>query len=236
MVVDRLRHKYSAADGQALMAALMGTTCPPANVFELVATAVNDPSSFLRTHVARRVTVNFPELLKKLGDETPQHLEILQKCITAACNVESDHLVDKGGLPCIHALRRVGLVAPTGKTAWGLALVRTRDLAADQWELRNNPKDVPTVQGSREELCRQLVDLTHRMRGSETPADFKVHMVCRLYSVMKLTEWFNFRVEEVDGGQANVVEIETRVLFDDICRGDLKELTIQGVNAPSFAC
>jgi hypothetical protein len=57
----------------------------------------------------------------------------------------------------------------------------------------------------------------------------------RFYALTKLTGWFNFRVEENNGGQASVVEIKTQDLFDDICRKDLDNLTIQGVNAPPFA-
>ena len=54
----------------------------------------------------------------------------------------------------------------------------------------------------------------------------------RLYSVVRLTKWFNFRIEENGDGEVSVVEIEMSTLFSDICRGDLKELVIQGVNAP----
>lgn len=235
-IVARLRHVFSAADCQTLMVVLMGTTCQPAELPELVAAAINNSASFVRTRVAKHVTVNFTALLTKLRNETPHNLAVLQKYIKAACNIETDYLVDDVGVPCIHALRRVGLVAPSGPTAWGFAVVRTKDYVADEWLLRDDPNDVPTVQGSLEKLCRQLVKLTHQMRGGKAPADFSGQMMHRLYTVMKLTEWYNFRVEEDDGGRVSIVEIKTQDLFDDICRRDMGDLTIQGVNAPPFAC
>jgi hypothetical protein len=233
--VGRLRHKYSAADCQALLAVLMGTTCPPAQVPELVAAAVNGSASFVRTHVAKHVTVDFPALVRKLRAETPANLDVLQRCIEAACNIETGYLVRDAGVPNIHALRRVGLVAPSGPAAWGLAIVSTKDFVGDEWVLRDDPNDVPTIHGSVEELCRQIVELTHQRRGSTAPADFNSQMKHRFYAVAKLTGWFNFRVEERDGGQVSVVEIKTRDLFDDICRGECPNLVIQGVNAPPFA-
>jgi hypothetical protein len=251
-VIAYLRRKFSAADCQTLMAVLMGTTSPAAQLPELVAAVVGNPDSFVRTHFDRRVNgvkvldVNFPALLKKLRNEKLCHLEVLQKYTKAACNIETDYLVDNDGVPCIHALRRVGLIAPTGPTAWGFAVVRTTNFGADQWVLRNDPTDVPTIQGSKEELSRQLVELTHRMRGGNAPADFNRRMLHRLYTMTRLTGWFNFRVEEDGSGRVRVVEIKTRALFDDICRNsrrdhryhrenDPKMPAIQGVNAPLFA-
>jgi hypothetical protein len=238
-VVAHLRHVFSAADCQVLMA-VMDTTTKPAQLPELVAAAANDPASFVRTHVVRallaeNVKVDLTALLTKLRRETPNNLKVFLRCLKAACNVETDYLVSEDGVPCIHALRRVGLVTPNNKTAWGLAVVRTKNFAVDEWVLRDDPNDVPTVEGSVEELSRHLVELTHQRRGGTPPADFNRQMKHRFYALTKLTGWFNFRVEENNGGQASVVEIKTQDLFDDICRKDLDNLTIQGVNAPPFA-
>ncbi len=216
------------------MAAVMGTTTQPAQLPDLLAAAVNNPYSFVRTKLVKHIDINFTALSEKLRRETPSNLEVLLKRLQTACNVQTDYLVSEDGVPCIHALRRVGLVAPNNKTAWGLAVVRTKDFVCDEWVLRTNPGDVPTVQGPVEELSRQLIELTYLKREGKAPADFNRQMKHRFYALTKLTGWFNFRVEEDDGGRASVVEIETQDLFDDICRLDLGNLTIQGVNAPSF--
>jgi hypothetical protein len=241
-VVAHLRHTYSAADHQTFMAVQLGTTTQAAQLPELVAAAAGDAASFVRTHLAKHVTVKFAPLVAKLRKETPHNLEVLQKYIKEACDVETDFLVDDDGVPNINALRRVGLVAPSGPTAWGFAVVRTKNLVADEWVLRNHPNHVPTVQGSLAEVSRQIVELTHQMRGTSAQEYYNPMMICRLYSVTKATGWFNFRVEENDDGGASVVEIKTRALFDDICRNsrgvhrenDPKMPSIQGVNAPPF--
>jgi hypothetical protein len=242
--VFHLQHVFSAADHQMLMLVLMGTPCLPAQLLELVVATANNPDSCVRNHIAKHINVDFPKLLTKLSEEPLENREVLIKFIHAACNVETDYLVDDDGVPCIHALRRVGLVAPSGPVAWGFAVVRTKDLIADEWVLRNHPDKVPLVEGSVEEFLRQLVELTHLRRVGTAPADFNSQMEHRLYAVAKLTKWSNLRVEEHDDGQVSVVKIKTRALFDDICRNsrrdhrhpesDPKMPAIQGVNAPAF--
>ena len=175
-VVTHLRHLFSAADCQIMMAAVMGQNCTPAELPVLVMAAVNDPRSVVRRHLAKIIKCDFDALRSKLRRATPHQLEVLLKCLNAACSIEGVELVSHDGRPSLNVLRQVGLVTPNGPVAFGLAVVRTKDFIVDQWVLRRHPHHVPATPGSVDELAREIVDLTNRLRAGNTPENVNDQM------------------------------------------------------------
>ncbi len=237
-IADYLRRRYSAVEVQALSCVAMGMRCPPTQLPELFMTETRNGRSFLNTVIANMKDKGFDvatePLLRKLREETAATLIVLaERFERAYAMLATSGIASRTGITPLLVLRHAGLVAPAGKAAWGLVdVTETESLFTQEVVLRKDPRSFPGQPiGSAQEIGEQLMAL---IRQRDHLADYVSRIEPLAYLLAKKTGWFNIVVTNWKN-ETRVREITVPELLRDMHAGNCPGLTIQGVNAPTFA-
>jgi hypothetical protein len=137
------------------------------------------------------------------------------------------------GRPSFSALQRVDLVAPSGRAAWGLCVVRLDDCFCEEIVLR---EDVTTVvpRGvtcSVERLANDLLMYVEASRLEWAPPNTTALMLKAAYMIAHMIGLRHFSVMTC-GWTIKIESIPVSALVSDFDNKSLSDLTLQGVNAP----
>lgn len=228
----RLRATFGSAEIQIIVTALYDKRDDWSRIDQTVSEAAE--TNVMIAEIARRYSVDTAALITKIQRLTPGALLAIHDTMLQLRCMPMRELMGLNGFPSLAALRRVGLVEVQGPPAWGLCIVQLADHSFSELVLRHNPTDLGLADSKRSinDLARALVEFERSMRGGPVDPDNDAAGFGLAYAIAVQNGWRHFRVEENQDGGFNVVQISRDAILQDLQDGSLRDLTLEGINAP----
>ncbi len=226
-------YDFSLAEMQAIVAGAMGSDLTRQHLADILQPQFADPKSTLAIALQRKgLCFDQERLLNKVECLEPQKLKALQEAIASVLSVSPFDLFGGDLLPSAHVLRAFGLVAPTGKPAWGyVVIVIEGGRHFHEVVLHPEPGKLNVPGSTIDKLAGAAVIRVHELRGlvAEQP-DNLLAALC-YWLTLKSGERY-LRVNEDAAGDVSVAPISTADLRNDMIDGSLRKFVLPGVNAP----
>jgi hypothetical protein len=230
---ELLQRTFRPAEMQVIVAALFGGDVDAAWIPTMVSSAMNADRTTWR--MILRSGIDIGSLVTKLNAMPPAALLAMQQAMSLYRAMSTTEMMGPDMLPSRATLTRLGLVKSSGAAAWGLAVVQLADWRVCEFVLRQDqtPPGIDGLPYSLGDAASGLVKLGRSLLdGAVAPSEREVAFgLARLIALH--TGHRYFRLEERNNYA--VVEIRREHLLEDLYRGELGGLVLEGINAPEVS-
>jgi hypothetical protein len=230
---ELLQRTFRPAEMQAIVASLFGGAVNSARIPTMVTSAVKSDRTIQR--MISRSGIDIGRLVTKLNALPPPVLLAMQQAMSLYRAMSNTEMVGPDKLPSLATLRRLGLVKSTGAAAWGLAVVQLADWRVCEMVLRQDPKrlGIDGLPYSLDDAASGLVELVRSLLDGEVVPNEREVAFGLIRLIALHTGLRYFRLEERNN--CAVVEIPREHLLEDLYRGELGGLVMEGINAPEMS-
>jgi hypothetical protein len=233
--VAKLQRDFSSSEMQVIFAALHDQAEESGSLADRCEATMDN---FMIAEIVKRYRVDTEALRRKLRDLSPAAQFALDDGVAQFRRYPFDEKLGLNGFPSLAMLRRLGFVRTQGPAAWGYCTVAAGEVFSE-FILRVNVFSAGYPQPSEpiEDLARAFVALVRaqhaqmKSEGDRYAFDDDAGFVFA-YKIALATGWRRFRVIERDSGGVEVVEMKREALMHDLHDGSLRDLVLEGVNAP----
>jgi hypothetical protein len=219
-----VRRIFRSGEMGLLAGSAMGRELAPETFAKRVRADMNSGEPF--DLMITKFDINPDALLRKLDRLTPDQMEALLTTLRRWQALPLEESMGANSLPSICTLQRLGLVETLkGPVCWGVLYCRDGERVHEN--LVYHPEKIPATETEPvEDIAFDLVDEYRHGEPGNAHA-----LSTYAYRIHRATGWRRVLVV-VDRGKVRVKEIPVAHLLESIYEGDLKDVVIEGVNAP----